>query len=829
MNSPSTHELFTRNKYNEKFLYSINRQCFKSLSSHDVFNGQFQDKLFKESTFYIFSGTDSGLLIQYILNNETALDSRYLFIEQPHVIALLEDIPRQYTNRIKICCLNEWQEAADKLDITAYIYKNKTQFIKSLSAIDLYDVKYHEINIQASLALEDKIFKILSDLSSHDFIRQQLTNISENQFPAALLKDTFKGQTAIVLAGGPSLDESIEWVIEHRHQLLVLAVSRVSKRLISVGITPDIIFSVDPFEMSFEVSRDMLKFDNPPLFVHTNNAHSGLVSQWPGKRAYLSGRLPWGSENNPMNIEGAGPTVTNTAVSYAVYLGVSKVLLAGVDLCFSQHGASHALGSIEAQNTSKNLSFIGKSVFTYNGDQADTTIQYELSAKALNQHAQNISTQGVEVINLSSNAIKMEHIKYRSTDKIKLRPEQFKPQKIIDNNIPDVSKTEFITYNKSIYKEIKCVCKELIKIRKLAERALVCNEALFDTQIEEQQRLASKLHMDQIENELDTTHSKFSTFIKQYGIQSFVNCVQPKGFDEWSDETIKKTGEIYYQAYIDNIDIITAELNKTLERISSRLDEYSYNPNIEKLISQWNKDKQFGRSSHWLNNHPETLKKISNDDMVKLHAQEAEFNQHLKKELSFEKKLKAQSPTEGIKTKILLLYKQQDKLGLLRLTQTLRIQAEEDENFSNEYYIAQAYFLLLSKSYEQALLAFEEVPSESLDEDDFIQLISISIKLNIPELTESAVTILAHINETYLPQLAKLQELNGNIDASINTYTQYLNIYKEDTYIWHKVANLFKKINAISSAKFAYNTILEIEPNNQSAIKSLESLPEMGD
>lgn len=824
MNNISTRELFASNKYDEKFLYSVNRQSFKSLSSHDVFNGQFKDKLFQESTFYVFSGTDSGLLIQYIMNNDTALDSRYLFIEQPHIISLLDDIPSKYKDRIKVCCLSDWQEIADTLDITAYIYKSKTVFVKSLSAVDLFDVSYHEINIQAALALEDKIFQILSDLSSHDFIRQQLNNISENQFPAVLLRDAFKGKTAIVLAGGPSLDESIEWVIKHRQQLLVLAVSRISKRLITVGITPDIVFSVDPFEISFEVSRDMLKFDQPPLFVHTSNAHSGLISQWHGKRAFLSGRLPWGSENNPTNVDGAGPTVTNTAVSYAVFLGVSRILLAGVDLCFSKQGTSHALGSIEAKNTNKNLSFIGKSVFTYNGDQADTTIQYELSAKALDRHAMNIADNGTVIINLSKSAIKTEHIKYIDKNEIVLSKNKLNAQAIIDKKIPDISSETLTNYNKSIGKEIKDVIKELMQIKKLAQQALACNEALFNEKNEAQQKLANKLHMDQIENELDTTHNKFSTFIKQYGIQSFVTCVQPKGFDEWSDETIAKTGEIYYQAYIDNIDILTDELNKTLQRIASRLNEDSNHPDIQKLISQWAKDKQFGRASRWLDNHIESLKKLSNDDIKHLNQQKLRFEQYLEEELSFEKQLKAQSPTDGIKTKILLLYKQQDNLGLLRLTQTLQQQAENDESFSTHYYLAQAYLLLLNKSYEQALFAFEEVPNEYLDEDDFIQLISLSIKLKIPELTQSAITILAQVNETYLPQLAKHQELNGNINESINTYSQYLNTYQNDTYIWHKIANLFLKINAFSSAKLAYQAILEIEPDNQSAIANLSAL-----
>ena len=72
-----------------------------------------------------------------------------------------------------------------------------------------------------------------------------------------------------------------------------------------------------------------------------------LLGNWLGLNLYLGDLFPWKTKHNVENLNGIGPTVTNSAILLAIQLGIKKQILFGVDLCYSPEGYTHAQGSFE--------------------------------------------------------------------------------------------------------------------------------------------------------------------------------------------------------------------------------------------------------------------------------------------------------------------------------------------------------------------------------------------------------------------------------------------------------------------------------------------------
>jgi hypothetical protein len=822
--APMNIEPFVTNDFNENYLYSVNRNSFIKRSSTDVFSNFFNKNILRESMFYIISGCDSGLLIKYIIEKGLPDNCCYLFIElDKHIEAYTKLFPELENNsQIKLVPISHWKQTAIDMEIDAYVYQKKVIFLKSIGATDLFDADYHSTNLTIESELQEHIFRVNASLGNHEFLEQQLMNISENIHPSQQLKNTLSGKTCIVLAGGPSLDNTLEWVIDNRSSLIVIAVSRISKRLLSAKITPDIVVSVDPKYNSFEVSRELLLLPTSVLFVHTNNVQHRLISQWQGKSVFLGSLLPWESKLNQENFNGEGPTVTNTAICLAWFMGMKTILLSGVDLCNSQQGISHASGSIEAE-VGANLAFIGVNTTTYAGDPAQTTIQMAIAAKMLDVQAQIMKRDNVEISNLSLNATASEYIKYQSMSDIQLQPHccslSFVSDLIIKTDIKQRKK-----HNQALLKDLQKVILDCKEINKLATNALKHNKSLFDKNLSNEQSYAHKLKMDTIEKKLNTKLSIASNFIKEYGIQFFVKCVQPKNSSEWADDKLEYIGALYYKAYIKSTDLVLEKLFITKNRLLSRIDELSKNAILPKIIKHWEQDNQEGRCHLFSHYQQELLTELSAGDNTLLSHEAKKFQGVLTAVPTYKGYLKRNPPLHGVKTKIHLLFNQQDTINLNKLVQGLFVFAEKDASGASLYYLAQAYLLCLTEQYEQSLLSFEDVDKEDLEEDEFKQIARIALKLQLPELAESALSMLVNFNNSYLPQYANILRVNGKNNLAIDTYIEYLTTFDQDTYNWLELGKLFIKINANESAEMAFKRVLSLDANNKTANEQLQML-----
>ncbi|WHF56849.1 hypothetical protein OCF84_06310 [Shewanella xiamenensis] len=80
---------FSSNKFGEKVIHAINQITFDRFESKMVFKSHFKDEIFEKDTFNVVIGTDSGLLIDYIVNFRNDDNSVYYFVEHQDVIEFL--------------------------------------------------------------------------------------------------------------------------------------------------------------------------------------------------------------------------------------------------------------------------------------------------------------------------------------------------------------------------------------------------------------------------------------------------------------------------------------------------------------------------------------------------------------------------------------------------------------------------------------------------------------------------------------------------------------------------------------------------------------------
>lgn len=825
----SHNETFKSNSFNEKYLYSVNRNTFAKESSKTIFQRYFENKFDEPETLYFILGTDSGLLMNYLIEQERPLNTRYIFIELPHLIdSVKSNLPEDYDkDSYLLTTPAEWEIVAHSVEIDIYIYKDKIKHLKSLGAIDCFTVDYHEKNVEIVKRLEIIFFFTRAIVGVFPFMSRQLMNICENKISSTVLNNAFEGKTAVILAGGPSLDENIEWVRENKKNLVVFAVSRIAKYLLEKNVIPHIIVSVDPYDVSFDVSKELLLMPPEVLYIQANCAPPKLISQWHGRSLYIGKRFPWHDKSDENANKMGGPTVTNAALKSAIEMGCKDILLVGADLCYSATGVSHASGSNEAKLGPALGQAGGIWVETYSGRKAETLIEFDNAISALSEQATLGQETGVNIYNLSENAAKAKGIPHVPTAALSFENEQDNVADIINAHIPELSTEQIRQDNNYVLKQSESMLKDIQAIKILAEEALECNKKLFNEKGKESDNFKFKLRMDKIEKNIDSKYKKASLFVKNFGLDQFVKATQAT-HDEWEDEKLEETGELYYNAYVESCSYLIKLLKATIARINIRIEEEKSSPNFAKLCQHWQTEEHFGRAKVWL--------EAKNHHNISLDANEQQLYQEcLKKfdeQISQEKtdhykRSEQEASLNGVKRKITIMYHQSNIDGLYTLSNSLKLYqgtAENNQKAKELYVLAQAYLATLNRDYESALINFESLTDELLTEDELQQIAWIAIKVEQPEKAEAALHLLAETSDYYYPNYAKILKLSGKYQTAIDLYSHHLSNNPKDIKSWQEIGDLFASIKANESAEMAFNMVLKLEPDNEKATLALKNL-----
>ena len=812
---------FLTNPFGEQYLHSVNRNTFSDLSADTVFRRHFGTNLEEEDTLNIIVGTDSGLLVDYIQKHGVPAGSRFIFIELSDVLDVLSSRLNDQTldKRIALCRPEDWRQQAQNFSFDSYLYVEKVQLLKSLAAADAFLPAYRDLHRSVKSDLDTWAWGLRGELGSSAFFTCQLDNVAENQIPAIHLKNRFVQKTAVILAGGPSLDEILPWVKEHRHEIVVLAVSRICRQLLKENIQPHIIFSIDPTSLSFDISKEMLLLDEKVLFINADHVNPNLLGQWRGRHAYLGERLPWISRLNVENLKISGPTVTNSALALAIEMGFDQIVLGGVDLCHSPDGFSHASGSDEHQ-AGPFLGHVGQWVETNAGEIAETEESLAQAVNDIGAQAMYAQSCGCLIINPARNAAKIPHVLHLPLAEVDIVPLDSPAEEVIASAVPDWNSRECSKYYQQVLDELTPIVSQIREVKKLAQEALECNAGLFGRD-GKQADFKYKIRMDKIESQLDSRYKKITPLIKKFGIRHFLRVVRPDRSKEWQDEEIEQTGKIYYESYVEGANALLATIDSTKRRLKARLEEEKETPEFSLLVKQWRDDNQPGRVGVWVQHHPN--QNVPSEYDPEIHALLKLFEEQLSSDKTqHAKKCQDQADLSGVQSKAIMLFKHRDLIGLHRLVAGVKNHnAPEAPQYFN---LISGYLAELEDRDEDAIQHYQSVGEGTLLEDALRRICSLTLKYSDYDNAVLALDCLSSISPDYMSLLAELYKITGNYQKAADIFTEYLEKVPDDVVTLLKLGQLYSDQGITEGAQWAYDYVLQIDPENQVARIMLKTM-----
>ena len=825
-NSENPLGVFLTNGFGDSYLYQVNRNAFNLSGSDSLYRSLLSEDLFNEYQLNVVIGTDSGIFPGYLAKHGVPAGSRYLFIELPSVIdalvaaGKLDDLPPE----IVVVALESLSEQAEKFQISEYIFLDAVRTQESAASSDAHLPEYRELSWSVTQEIMKVRHRILTSTNTSQFTLRQLENLTENRVRfGETLKDAFAGRTAILLAGGPSLRKALPWVRKNRDKVLVIAVSRISRILQEEGVVPHIIVSVDPQRISFEVSREMLlygAYPETPLFAHSYHASPLLVGQWPGKSVYFGQFLPWPSPLNTETFTYFGPTVSNSSVSLAMHMGCSAIVLAGVDLCFSAEGQTHAPGSNE-NKVGPDLSQLTPRVETYGGRWADTNQGYAESLLVLGQQAVLAADRGCRLYNCSLDAAKIELVDHRQLDELALGDDLESPSAVIDRLVPETTVAARLSHYRRIKKEVERARAKFQEILNLSREALQCTDGLFGRN-GMQRDFRHKIRMDKIERRLDRGFKDFSALVKRFGLKSFLTILKtPKKAEEWTDEQIENATREYYQAYLDGTEFLIGLIDGTLERIAARMEEVKGAPNPARLFEQWEKDEQYGRLAAWRLANPEAVGRLSPAERDAAERIDREFARVLSAEVTSQTLLLERlHDLKHTRSKALILFRRKSIPELEAMAKGLSVHQDQEKAVPYLHFV-EGLIAQLQDDPEQASAHYEHLlvdPPHPLTEDALLQIANISIAANDVAGALLAVECLTGISSTYLPPYGELLKVTGQFEDAFNAYNRYLGLVPDDVGAMVRLGMFCQEAGLTDAATELFDRALAKDPLNGAAL-----------
>lgn len=811
---------FCVNHFGDRYLVEVNRQRFETFGAGVVFEQHFGKRLFKPETFYVVMGTDSGLLPRYLARKGLPEGSRYLFVELPEILARID---REGSSQIVYTTPEACLEAAKAFGVQGYVFTDKVELVACCAAEDMFWAAYRDAGKGVRQTVNRYLWGVKSALGLDTFIRRQLDNLAENRVSAKVLTGLFHGKTAVLLAGGPSLDDVLPWLLEHRGQVAVIAVSRVSRRLLEVGITPDILVSVDPNPVNFDVSNEMFRFVDTSLLVSSYQVCPYILGQWGGDSVYWGNLFPWDSPLNPNTAVSMGPTVTNVAFDTALEMGFSQIVLAGVDLCYSRDGRSHARASLEHAIGARLIN-TDVQVETYGGWLAYTHPAYAASVSEFDVQAQQALKRGCRVVNPAPGAARMEHVQHVSLAELRIEPLDETVRACLRRVLPaDTESTRRVHYGQ-VLDELAVAENALRRIRELAEAILEFGRPGGPMTLEQGQRLA---RFEKILKEFEP----FSRIIKQFGSAAFVQFLHPRANRSPDPGEQEDLTQRYYQAYRDNSAELLGLFQVARRRVETRLLEECAEPEVPCLARQWQQDGQPGRALIWRKRRKIRGLPLGPPEEALLNTLEDEFGHRVMKGyVGFTGTAEIgawayEYALSGALHRVMTAYRKKDRTELECLIGVFA--AHPSPKAKPLGALARGYLEELQEEDEKALDHYQEAldtEDEPLQEEALRSIAFLCLKTGA---TADALLALQHLAErslVYLPIYGDTLRAVGEMEQALEVYATYLEQAPDDQAAMLNLGCFYRELGIKEGARLMFTHLLQMDPEHRVARMLLEEL-----
>ncbi len=173
--------------------------------------------------------------------------------------------------------------------------------------------------------------------------------------PIDILKRRFEGYPAIIVSAGPSLAKNVHLLKQAKGRAVIIAVQTTLKPLLSMGIEPDFVTSLDWSEASKRFFEGLKDFGQI-LLVAEPKANWTVIDAFKGSKTLLSNEFAdqcLGPAKKQRDGLRAGSTVAHLSLYLAEYMAANPIIMIGQDLGFSDNlyyapgNAVHDMWSVE--------------------------------------------------------------------------------------------------------------------------------------------------------------------------------------------------------------------------------------------------------------------------------------------------------------------------------------------------------------------------------------------------------------------------------------------------------------------------------------------------
>ncbi|MDA3833442.1 MAG: DUF115 domain-containing protein, partial [Spirochaetales bacterium] len=209
--------------------------------------------------------------------------------------------------------------------------------------------------------LKEQLFSHLNSLNvggtttkvlGRDFFNNRFKHITTIHHDLLLehLAGVFADVPAILVAGGPSLDQNIHLLKQAQNKALIIAVDTALPALLKNGVTPHFLTSIDPNNLTYEKFADVTPQAHDISLICSSWVNPKTPQNFPAKQTF------WTFTAKPMEawlnrllggklFTGGASTVAHLNLVATDILGCDPIIFLGQDLAYPKT-ASHANGTV---------------------------------------------------------------------------------------------------------------------------------------------------------------------------------------------------------------------------------------------------------------------------------------------------------------------------------------------------------------------------------------------------------------------------------------------------------------------------------------------------
>lgn len=789
------------NAFGESYSPEINKDTFEKVPSKVVFDRFLRKDLEANHVLYIVVGSDSGLLAHYVNEQFKLTGSCFIFIDLPEVVEKFQDLflikdsesPLKSKKKKrggiehKAAPFIQFMTQGEALSTVIrevggydeYLLRRQISVIKSMAVLEKNYADYQAMFTDYERQL---ISLQMSNNSSsvRRFMNAMLRDVSDMIYPVKIMKDYYQGKTFVLLGGAPSLPKIFPWLKEHRRDVVVLAASRIAGRLKQEHIVPDYFVAVDPDPEMLDYSRDLFEFADKSVLITSNHLAPNVMGQWAGRNLYMRNRFSFKEvpEEEQGNLPGSGPTVMNSAIMLAGYMGAKQIILSGVDFCYDPSGQSHESSSLESK-IGRYFRYGGHQVETYSGLMAETDAQMLAASRGLHdQVAWLLETMPeITILNINPFATKVEGIELTDASTL-ISPDPISSE--IREGAWQLTEVSTKSYRKLIEQQVIKVVdkhkKRLDKVVQFSKKGIQLTLLMHNTQDPRFSVWVRDIKKYRLDVEKTLGEDLFMLF--DYAYFDYVKLIEPLNDAHQTLEQTLATMKAYFSAVEKSSVEFIAQLMEVRKTALWRLKECDCQLSSE-LVEYWIDQQLPGRFQAWLSRCDSVVLNVDEQALI------------AKAEQAFQELLSEKVPSfkayyENTHQQLTSLWSHAKAAIQAKECERVKDISDYLKGINNEEFQQLAHYL-------DAFLAKEKEDWSSLDQSlavithERLVVPALQIKLDAALMRKDVAMILHTLEDLsvydayYLYLFAKVAPLLGQAHLTIPAFIHYLRARPKDS------------------------------------------------